>query len=153
MIKDNISVYSLNIANKFQSQQLIEKELKNIYQLLKRYKDNNTLYQNISFVIGISNKSSKDCKVGYTYNNLRGKPRKFVNGTEVAWHFHIYIIGDDKSSSSSFCNTMRIHISNKKGYKTSQSKNNNINNAIKYLKKQCLRVWTCGERSNAYSFI
>ena len=143
-MKDNYSVYSLNISNKFQSQELIEKEMKNLFQMIKRYKEGNTLYKNISFVIGISNVSSKGCKVGYTYNNLRGKPPKFVSGKEVDWHFHIYIIRDDKYSASSFCNNMRIHISNKKGYKTSQNKNYNVDNAINYVYSQCLRVWTYG---------
>lgn len=142
---NKISVYGLNISNKFENEELIRKELKNIYQMLKRYKEASTLYQDISFLIGISNKDSLDAKVVYSYNNLRGKPRKKVIGTDKDWHFHIYIIGNDISSASSFCNLMRIRISKKKGYKTSQTKNTNIDNAINYVYKQCISVWVYGD--------
>ena len=139
-----ISVYSLNISNKFPDEITIRKERKNLYQLLKRYKDSNTSYKNISFIIGISNTSSLDAKVSFDYNNLRGKPKKIISGTKVEWHFHIYSIGDEISSASAFCNNIRIYITKKRGYKTSQNKNDNIEIALSYINKQCLSYWKCG---------
>ena len=142
---NNITVYSLNISKKFKTKEEIYKELKNLYQLLKRYKKINTFYKNISFMIGISNKSSIDAKVVIIHNKSRGKPRKKVVGTEVGWHFHIYIIGYADSSVASFSNSVRIYISKKKGYRTSLNKNTNINNALNYVNKQCISVWKHGD--------
>ena len=139
-----MKIYSLNISDKFDNEEDIRKELKNLYQLLKRYQNSKTIYKNISFIIGISNISSSDAKVSYIYNFSKGKPKKIINGTKVLWHFHIYIIGDDISSASSFCNNMRIYIAKKKKYKTSQNKNDNIENALNYINNQCISVWKYG---------
>jgi len=138
------NTYSLNISDKFNEYSLIKKEMKNIYQMMKRYKNINRKYEDISFIIGISNTSSKDAKVSYIYNKSRGKPRKTIVGTKTLWHFHIYIIGNECSSASSFCNMLRRIITTKKGYITSQNKNDDVDIAIEYVKKQCISYWIYG---------
>ncbi len=139
------SCYSLNISDKFLSEDIIRMKQKNLYQLLKRLINNNIIYKNISFVIGISNKDSSSSKVDYIYNFSKGKPKKRIIGKEVLWHFHIYIIGDDFSSASSFCNMARQYISHKMGYKTSQNKNDDLIVALSYVHKQCISYWKYGE--------
>ena len=76
---------------------------------------------------------------------FKGKPKKRIIGKEVLWHFHIYIIGDDFSSASSFCNMARQYISHKMGYKTSQNKNDDLIVALSYVHKQCISYWKYGE--------
>lgn len=150
-MKNDISIYSLNISDKFENEILIRREQKNIYQMLKRLKNSSTLYKNISFIIGISNVESKTCKVEYIYNKSRGKPSKIIVGKYIKWHFHIYIIGNKISSSSSFCNKTRQHLTRKKGFKTSQNKNNNVENALNYVNSQCISVWKYGDYFHSHN--
>lgn len=140
----NNNLYALNISNKYDYFEEIDKERKNIYQLLKMLSEKHTKYNNISFIIGISDVSSKDAKVVYNYNLLKGRPRKKVEGSKVDWHFHIYIIGNEQSSASSFATYVRNYIADKRNIKVSINRNDNLDNALDYVNRQCISKWTYG---------
>lgn len=137
-----ISCYSINISNKFESYEKIRKELKNNFQIMKRIIDTNSKFNGVSIIMGISNIDSRTAKTQYLYTYKKGRPKKEIVGNTVEWHFHIYAINTD-GSSSGFCEEVKKHLV-KKGYVISKNKNDNIENAFNYLKKQCKSVWKYG---------
>ena len=116
---------------------------------MKRYIKNNNNFSNISFVIGISNVNSNTAKVTYNHNKLRGRPRKMIIGENVEWHFHIYVIGNEFSSASYFSTLVKDILILKRKYRVSISTNDNIDNALNYVNKQCISYWKYGQYFNS----
>lgn len=134
--------YSINVSNKFASYEEIRKELKNNFQMLKRLIVNNSKFEDVSIIMGISNIDSRTAKIKYLYTHKKGRPKKEIVGNNVEWHFHIYAIKND-GSASVFCEEVKRHLI-KKGYIVSKNRNENIENAINYLKKQSTCIWKYG---------
>ena len=137
-----LNCYSINISNKFASYEEIHKELKNTFQMMKRLIDTNPKFENVSIIMGISNVDSRTAKIKYLYTHKKGRPPKIIIGNNVEWHFHIYAIKSD-GSASVFCEEVKRRLI-KKDYVISKNKNDNIENALKYLKKQSKNVWKYG---------
>ena len=72
--------YSINVSNKFASYEEIRKELKNNFQMLKRLIVNNSKFDGVSIIMGISNIDSRTAKIKYLYTHKKGRPKKEIYG-------------------------------------------------------------------------
>lgn len=142
-MKSDYKVYSLQISDKFESYDEACRLLKNFYGILNRLI---TLpkFSNTSFIIGISDTSSKGAYVAYEKNGKKGRPKKVIIGDKLEyWHFHIYAISDTDRVAS-FCEEAKKRFNKKQKYKIGKEKNDSLENALNYLKKQSLNCWKNG---------
>ncbi len=131
---DNIRCYVLEIGDKFIDEIKGLKELKNIYQLLKRVAESNQNYSDISFIVGLSNTKSDTAYTYYKRKSGRGRPKKIIGGIKIDYHFHIYVITIE-SPIAGFCFQAKKRL-DKKFKSVKYSLHNNPENGIKYLKNQ-----------------
>ena len=143
MKENKVACYSLNISNKYDGVGEARKYMKKIYQILKYLIETNEQYFNMSFLIGISNVSSKKTKITFAYNNKKGRPRKVIIGEQIPWHIHLFITSSN-GLMSTFCDDAKKRLQ-KKGLLISKSRNDNMQNAIHYVNRQCTYIWKFGK--------
>lgn len=136
----NVQCYSVNINKTFDSMDLLEKTLKNIYQCMLRLKRKNPCYAHISFLVGISETDSKDAKPVYIYSHKKGRPRKVIVGSKTKRHIHIYVFSTDYTASK-YAHEICENFKRKYRCKVFLNKNKNPHHAIDYISKQCISLW------------
>ena len=139
----NNNCYTIEIENKWAKKEEVDKLLKNYYQLLKRIAEGNTNFNNISFIMGISNTCPRGAKTYYEHTGKKGRPKKIILGDKLPWHFHIYAISLSSDYNylylSTFSNECKRRLE-KKGLKVKIGTNNSIQNAIEYLERQSQNI-------------
>lgn len=135
-MKDNkISCYGIYLSHFYLLEDVALKEMKNIYQLLKRIIASRECFNNISILLGVSNTNSNTSSVTYIKTNKRGRPKRKVIGEKFGdFHLHIYVFNHGKTPSY-FCRIACDRL-RKKYPKIIYSKHNNPNIAIDYVEKQ-----------------
>lgn len=136
------NVYILEIKNKF-TEDMIFKELSNLYRLFQRQCEKDERYKDINFIIGISNVDSKSAKISFIHNGKKGRPKKIIKGEPKDWHFHIYIIS--KRYNSCFCNQIKDILKRKKSYTIAIRRHNSFEIACIYVIKQSTKIFTYGD--------
>lgn len=136
MKKDrNITCYSLNISDKYESITEASQRLNNLYRFIKRTIESDERFKGLSFIIGISNTRSHDAKVIFVHTGKRGRPKKVIDGTKKRWHFHTYIISPNGEMMSTLCDVIKNKLVGK--YNISKNVNDNLINALNYIDRQC----------------
>lgn len=133
----DIPVYTIYNSNKYESYKECFKELDNLYHMVKNYIKRHH-YNDVSFIIGMSNIDSKTAKINYINTGNRGRPKKTVIGKEIKWHIHLYV-ASEKTSISVFSNELRQYLQHKKKIVFMQKKNH-LNIALLYVEKQCCNI-------------
>ncbi len=149
-MKDNNRGYGLHFSDKIENYEKALKIFNSMYMMAKRMVQKNEKYKDISFRIGLSNIDSNSAKICYNKNAKKGKPKKYIIGKEVGWHIHLYAfnIFDNKVMASSFVQELKEKNQNK-WYKIDKSPNNDIKNALNYIKKQSIKCQDFGKYFNS----
>lgn len=143
MRKNKYYQYGLHSEKFGTDYEFVNQLKKNTYQLMDRIRKSNPKYAGICYYIGISNKDS-DTAIPLNYNNGKvGRPKREVIGETVGWHIHIYAFEEDGKKVSSFCEEVRKRVK----YNLDKKGNNDIENTISYIEKQCKSRWYSGNLS------
>jgi len=137
MSKNKYYQYGLHSEKFGDDYELVNRLKKNTFQLMDRIRKSNSKYADICYYGGISNKDNKTAKAIKKYNGKVGRPKREIIGDTVGWHIHIYVYKPDGKMVSSFCEEVRIRVK----YKLDKQGNNDIENTISYIERQCKSRW------------